>query len=108
MEFYAFHGVYDEEKAEGNRFSVDVEFDADLNKAANSDDINDTLNYEIIYNFIADEMKIPSNLLENVVERVFYSIKSNFIEIKSLKVRVTKHNPPLDGKVQRVSVEKRG
>jgi dihydroneopterin aldolase len=105
MEFFAYHGVYPDEQKNGNLFSVDVEFDADLSLAAKTDKIDDTLNYELIYNIIQQEMNIPSNLLENVSGRIYGAIKESYPEISFLKVRVTKHNPPLNGKVHKVSVE---
>ncbi|MDR1543636.1 MAG: dihydroneopterin aldolase [Prevotellaceae bacterium] len=106
MEFFAYHGVYPDEQKNGNLFSVDVEFDADLTLAERTDKIDDTLDYEQIYNIIQQEMNIVSNLLENVAGRIFSAVKESYPEISFLKVRVTKHNPPLNGKVQKVSVEK--
>jgi len=105
MLFYANHGVYEAEKQKGNMFSVDIELEADLQKAASSDNLNDTLNYEQIYDITAAEMKIRSNLLENVAERIFIKINHNFPQITSLKVKVSKHNPPFKGRVEKVSVE---
>ena len=103
-EFHAFHGIYPDEKKNGNKFSVDLEFEADLLCAAETDDIDDTINYELIYNIIQQEMNITSNLLENVASRIYNAVKEQFPEISTLKVKVTKHNPPLNGKVQKVSV----
>ncbi len=34
MEFYAFHGHYEEEQIVGNRFLVDLEMETDMEKAA--------------------------------------------------------------------------
>ena len=104
MEFHAFHGIYPDERKNGNKFSVDLEFEADLQRAAKTDDIDDTINYEQIYNIIQQEMSITSNLLENVASRIYNAVKEQFAEISTLKVKVTKHNPPLNGKVQNVSV----
>jgi dihydroneopterin aldolase len=106
MEFHAYHGVYEEERSIGNRFCVDVKFEANLIKAAATDAIEDTINYEIIYEIVASEMSITSKLLENVTERIFAKIKSEFPHISALSVKITKNNPPLKGKVQKVSVEK--
>ena len=46
MEFYAFHGHYQEEQIVGNRFLVDLEMDADLTAAAGSDSLSDAVNYQ--------------------------------------------------------------
>jgi dihydroneopterin aldolase len=106
MEFFAYHGVYPDEQKNGNLFSVDLEFDADLEHAAKTDNLDDTLDYEQIYNLVQQEINITSNLLENIAGRICDAVKTSYPEISFLKVRVTKHNPPLSGKVQKVSVEK--
>ena len=45
MEFHACHGCYPLEQVVGNRFLVDVKIEADLSKAAASDNVADTINY---------------------------------------------------------------
>jgi dihydroneopterin aldolase len=105
MEFRAFHGIYPDEKKNGNTFSVDLELSANLQRAADTDNIDDTINYELIYSIIQQEMYITSNLLENVANRIYKSIKEHFPEISTLKVKVIKQNPPLNGKVHKVSVD---
>ena len=49
MQFYGFHGVSDSEKHLGGRFEVDVELHLSLKDSCESDDLNDTINYEGIY-----------------------------------------------------------
>ena len=67
MEFKAYHGCLDQEKVRGNAFTVDFRGQLDLSKASESDNLNDTVNYGEIYEIVAEEMSIPSELLENVV-----------------------------------------
>ena len=49
MQFYGFHGVDKSEKHLGGRFEVDVEMKLSLKKSCNSDELDDTVNYEKIY-----------------------------------------------------------
>lgn len=69
MEFKAYHGCLEQEKIRGNVFIVDFKGSLDLSAAAESDNLNDTLNYGEIYEIVAEEMSIPSELLENVADR---------------------------------------
>ena len=48
MEFFAYHGLYELERKEGNQFRVDIEIETDFTKGALSDEISGTLNYEDI------------------------------------------------------------
>ena len=58
MEFKAYHGCLEQEKVRGNLFTVDFRGELDLSAAAESDNLNDTLNYGEIYEIVADEMKL--------------------------------------------------
>ncbi|MDX5443432.1 MAG: dihydroneopterin aldolase, partial [Hymenobacteraceae bacterium] len=40
MEFFAFHGFYDEEQKIGNKYGVDLYIKTDLHAAAESDDLH--------------------------------------------------------------------
>jgi len=100
MEFKAYHGCLEQEKIRGNSFTVDFRGELDLSSAAESDNLNDTLNYADIYEIVADEMSIPSELLENVAGRIVKAIEKRFPELSSFSVRVSKKKPPVDGVAQ--------
>ena len=100
MEFKAYHGVLEQEKVRGNEFVVDFRGELDLSAAAESDNLNDTLNYAEIYDIVAEEMSIPSELLENVAGRIIKAIEAQFPQLVSFSVRVSKKRPPVDGVAQ--------
>jgi len=105
MEFYAYHGYYKEERIIGTDYIVDVYIETNVNKAAVSDKLKETINYETIYHICEGVMRQPSKLIENVAQRISLGIKNNFGTIKELTVRVRKMNPPLGGKVHSSYVE---
>jgi dihydroneopterin aldolase len=100
MEFKAYHGCLEQEKVRGNSFTVDFRGELDLSAAVLSDNLNDTLNYSEIYDIVAEEMSIPSELLENVAGRIVHGIEKRFPELISFSVRVSKKRPPVDGVAQ--------
>ena len=104
MEFFAYHGCYDEEQITGNKFIVDVLVEVDTSKAEEDDDLSGTLNYQEIYRLVKMEMAINSKLLEHVASRIIDTIYEAFPLIGKAKVTVYKLDPPLGGKVDRVSV----
>ena len=97
MEFHAYHGCLEEERREGNTFLVDFYAETELKKAVKTDDLKDTIDYGRIYDIAAEQMAIPSNLLENVAGRILDAIRKEFDDIPFLKVRVSKKNPPVNG-----------
>ncbi len=106
MKFFAYHGVYDEEKILGGEYIVDVFIEANVDKAAEEDELNKTVNYEMIYTICDIEMSKSSDLIETVLHRIKTRIKENFQIIKSLTIKVSKLNPPLGGRVKAASIEK--
>jgi dihydroneopterin aldolase len=105
LQFYAHHGYYKEEQVLGGKYVVDIYFEIDLAEASASDQLNKTIDYEQIYQITKVEMEAHSKLIEHVCKRIMDAIKAKFDNITYLKVRVSKHNPPLKGNVERVFVE---
>lgn len=104
MEFFAYHGCFSEEQIIGSRFIVDVSFECDVKEAAKSDNLSKTIDYQEVYNTINEVMQIKSKLLEHVGQRIIDAVKERFPIIKEIKVKVSKCNPPIGGKVEKVSV----
>jgi dihydroneopterin aldolase len=65
------HGVYDFERARGQEFVVDVVLELDLDKAAASDNVEDTVHYgdlaDRLAGIVAGE---PVNLIETLTHRL--------------------------------------
>ncbi len=104
MEFYAFHGHYKEEQIVGSRFLVDLTIETDLEKPAESDNLKDAVNYQQAYGIIKVQMEQKSHLLENIASRILNALYSEMSGIKKARVKVSKMNPPVGGKVHSVSV----
>lgn len=104
MEFYAFHGHYREEQIVGSRFLVDLTIEADTGKPAESDNLKDAVNYQQAYSIVKVQMEQKSHLLENIASRIINALYSEMKGIKKARVKVSKMNPPVGGKVNSVSV----
>ena len=50
-------------------------------------------------------MEIPSNLIEHAGQRILDAVFETFTPIKTLKVQLSKLNPPLGGSVESVNIE---
>lgn len=99
-EFFAYHGVLPEEQEKGNIFRVTVSVDIATPRGAYTDDVEDTLNYKDLYDIIAQQMMVRSNLLEHVALRIKNAIVEHFPEAEKTEVSVAKKNPPVGGRVE--------
>ena len=104
MKFYAYHGVLEQERRVGNTFVVDLTLTAPLEKAVQSDQLEDTINYAEVYELTKREMNIPSQLLEHVAGRICRALRHHFPQIEQIEIRVSKLNPPFGGDVHSASV----
>lgn len=104
MEFFSYHGCFKEEKIIGNTFLVTLTLEVDMDKASASDNIADALNYQTAYNVVAVEVLKPSNILEHVACRILDALYAQFSILHKATVKVSKLNPPMGGKIEKVSV----
>jgi dihydroneopterin aldolase len=104
MEFYAFHGHFKEEQIVGNKFQIDLTIKADLDRASETDRLEDTLDYQVAFRLVKKEMDKNSNLLEHIGKRILDSIYSNLDGVLKATVRIRKMNPPMGGHINSVAV----
>ncbi|HUX95934.1 MAG TPA: dihydroneopterin aldolase [Bacteroidales bacterium] len=104
MEFYSFHGHYQEERIVGNKFLVDLTLETEMQIPAESDNLKDAVNYQHAYQIVKQEMEKKSHLLEHIAGRILNSLYSEMQGIKKATVKVSKLNPPMGGKISSVSV----
>ena len=104
IEFFAYHGYYEEERKIGNKYEVNIEVSTDLSLAASEDTLSGTVNYEVLYKIIQDEMIIPSKMLEHVGKRIVDKIMTEFDQVKSATIEISKFNPPVKGVCRKAKV----
>lgn len=104
MHFYAWHGHFEVEQKVGNDFLVDVSIETDCSAAAASDNLDDALNYQAVYDIVKKEMQVTSKLLENVAGRIIDSLYQSFPGIEKAKIKISKLNPPMGGQIEKASV----
>ena len=105
LEFYAYHGVYPEEREKGNKFLVNVSLDYNFEEQALKDELENTINYEEIYSIVNSVMEEPAKLLEYLALTISNNIKERFPNSNQVKVEVRKYNPPIKGECDYASVE---
>lgn len=99
LSFYAFHGVFEEEKKTGNTFIVNLSVFVDVNPESFTDEVSSTVSYADLFEIIKKEMIVPANLLESVLLRISKEIKVNFPGVKRGKISIEKKHPPIPGMI---------
>jgi 7,8-dihydroneopterin aldolase/epimerase/oxygenase len=105
LEFYGRHGTELWEKQNGCRFIVDLELGADFSRAAESDRLEDTLDYRVIYSRARHVVEREShNLIERIAGRLVDEMFRTF-NIDHITVRVAKTEARIGGLNQAVEIE---
>lgn len=108
MRFYAYHGCFEEEQKIGTHFTVDVTLTYDAEAAVADDNVENSVNYQLVYKTIQRVMGEPRHLIETVADHIIRDIKRDFPQVQRVTVKVCKLNPPLDGKTEYVAVQMEG
>lgn len=105
IRIFAHHGCLKEETKIGSDYRVDLEVEANLQKSAKTDKLNDTVDYVFLNRVIREEMVKPSYLLETVAKRILNRIFKEDKMVKKATVCVSKLNPPIGGDVEMVTIK---
>jgi len=105
MVFYAYHGLESSEREKGQRFEIDVELGFDLSAAGKSDQIDDTIDSNLVYE-IVEEIVLEGdfNLVEAIAEHIAFALL-NKLRIEEALVRVRKPHAPMKGLTGGIEVE---
>ena len=104
IRIYAHHGCLPQETIIGSDYLVQLCVEADLSTSALSDQLEDTVDYVLLQDIVAQEMATPSKLLEHVAWRINRQVIERCPTVEWSEVVVSKINPPIGGDVDRVSV----
>lgn len=106
MAFYAYHGVFPEERKIGQRFFVNVELDVDLRQAAETDDVQYSVDYGDVYQVVGSVVEgAACDLIETVANRTCAQILARFPLVDRVWVEVEKPSAPIPGIFASVSVQ---
>ncbi|WP_461790724.1 dihydroneopterin aldolase [Pedobacter sp.] len=100
---HAFHGYYPEEQLIGCIFMVDVKVEFDPHP--DTENLEKTVNYEVLNHIILSEMANTQKLLETVVKNILDRVRNSYPFLSSAKVGIRKLNPPMKGEIGHSYVE---
>jgi len=97
LEFSAHHGVYDQERVNGNTFIVNVHIGFESASQEVIQALEETINYENVFTLVKERMAIPTPLLETICGELVRSILDNFPMAMHAEVAIEKKVPPIPG-----------
>lgn len=106
LEVYAYHGVFPEEKREGQTFLVNAVLYTDIRKAGGSDRLEQSTDYGDVCGFITEWMeKNTCDLIETVAERLTQAVLLRYDLISGIDLEIRKPEAPIKQPFGCVSVK---
>lgn len=106
LEVYAYHGVFPEEKREGQTFLVNAVLYTDTRKAGRSDQLEQSTDYGDVCGFITGWMEENTcNLIETVAERLTEAVLLRYDLISGIDLEIRKPEAPIKQPFGCVSVK---
>ena len=100
--FHAFHGLYEEEKKNGNNFVVNVDIEVDTDGIIS--DLQQTVDYVEVFQLIQKRMLQATPLLETLAQEMSQAIQRLDNKIATVSITIKKLSPPIENFVGEVGV----
>ncbi len=105
LKIFAFHGVNPEEQKNGQLFVLDIEAHANLHKACETDNIEDTVSYAKIIKTVQYVVTSQKDfLLEHVAQRVATALLEEYNRLDMVEVTIKKPNAPINADFEYTAV----
>jgi len=105
LHIYAHHGVLAEEKEKGQNFYLDIILSADLSRAAESDNLDDTINYDEVCRVAGEAMTgCVYDLIERAAGVVISALFEAFPTVMHIDLTLRKPEAPLCREVEYAAV----
>ncbi len=106
LEIFAFHGVNPEEKADGQKFILDITLYADLTAACASDELRDTVNYAAVRKTVQRVMTGDTyDLIERAASLAADAVLAEFERVEQVKILLKKPDAPMNAVFDYVAIE---
>ncbi len=105
LKAFGYHGVFSEEKRQGQEFIVDLVCWLDLRPAAETDDLQHTINYADLAELAYQVLTGPSfDLIEAVAGRIADQVMERYAQLYAVEVTVHKPHAPIPREFHDVAV----
>ena len=105
MKFRTNIGTTEKERNEGNDITINLSYQTDTVKPGLSDNLEDAVDYSLIFQAVKKETLTPCNLIENLAHRILRRLKTEFPQISEIKLQLFKHYPQVDGELEYSGIE---
>lgn len=105
LKIYAYHGVLEEEKKNGQEFFLNLKLYYSMRKAGKSDALTDAINYDEVCTFVTEVFtKEVYDLIEKAAEKTVEALLHRFLGLEAVELEIRKPYAPITFAPEDVSV----
>ncbi|MBO6179572.1 MAG: dihydroneopterin aldolase [Selenomonadaceae bacterium] len=106
MMFYGFHGIYEYEREQGQKFFIDVEIEMKDEKSIASDDVKDGVDTAAVYDIVGNAVKHKRfTLLVSLSAHIGDQLLQKYPHFDAVTATIRKPSVPISGPIDYVEVE---
>lgn len=106
LQIFAYHGVHEFEKTQGQNFVLDITLWVDLSLPCRSDNVNDTVSYSEIIKKVCEVFTAEKyDLIEKAAQVVCDAILADFDKVAECELCLKKPDAPIRADFGYVAVE---
>jgi 7,8-dihydroneopterin aldolase/epimerase/oxygenase len=103
VRFFAYHGIFEEEKRLGNEYEVDIKIQCSSTGVI-IQHLHQTIDYSLVYSMLKERMQQPTALLETIASEFSHLILKTFPMADLIVFEIHKMYPPIEAMVGQVGV----
>ncbi len=105
LHIYAYHGVRDHEKQNGQNFYVSARLYTDLYTPGHSDDLKETVNYSEVCTLILKVFtSVKYDLIESAAYAVAEAVLDSYTAVEAVDITVSKPEAPVKAEIEDIAV----
>ena len=106
MMFYGFHGVYEYEREQGQKFYIDVTGETKNDRVAETDDIKDGVDTAAVYDLVKDVTENKRfQMLASLAAHIGDKLLARYPHFARVTTVVRKPSVPISGPIDYIEVE---
>jgi len=105
IHLYGKHGCYEAEAMLGGHYELNIFIKTDIVRAAKTDDLAHTINYEEVYTFCTELFATRHDLLETLTHKMAHGLLNKYRMAEGVRIKLSKLHPPLPGQVEKSTVD---
>ncbi len=96
-EFFAYHGLYEQEQKDGNTFWATIKVVIDAADFEATSSLSDTVDYQRLYEIAHARMQTPTLLLEQLAVWIANDVAIAYPKAIAIDIHICKKSPPIGG-----------